>query len=227
MTAIAAKPIQKKEPVAEPVSEEQHFYLCGVPWESYVAIGNALPDWPRLHITYDRGKMEFMTLSSKHEVFKWRLGHLVIIIAEELNRPIAPGGQMTMQREDLEKGIEGDDIFWIEHERHMRAKLTWEPGVDPSPDLALEIEISRSVINRLGIYAVLNIPEVWSFNGTAIIIRSLQADGTYQITEKSKAFPEIAVAEIVPFLFPDPNMDFLTALRQFRAWVRQILGKKS
>ena len=227
MTALATKPIQEIQPPPDAVSEEQHFFLSGVPWESYIAIGNALPDWPRLHITYDRGKMEFMTLSAKHEVFKFWLGHFVVIIAEELHRPIAPGGQMTLQREDLEKGIEGDNIFWIEHEPQMRCKLTWEPEVDPSPDLALEIEISRSVINRLAIYAALNVPELWSFNGTAIIIRCLQTDGTYQIAEKSKAFPEIPVAQIVPFLFPDPSTDFLTALRQFRAWVRQILGKKS
>ncbi|SRR5260370_20665035 len=227
MTAIATKPIQEKPPTPDPQSEEQHFFLSCVPWESYIAIGNALPDWPGLRITYDRGKMEFMTLSRKHEIWKVWLGQFIVIIADELNRPIEPGGQMTMQREDLEKGIEGDDIFWIEHEPQMRGKLTWEPEIDPSPDLALEIEVSRSVINRLAIYASLNIAEVWTFNGTAITIRCLQADGTYQITDKSKAFPEVPVSQIVSFLLPDPTTDYLTALRQFRAWVRQILGKKS
>lgn len=227
MTALATKPIQEKQPSQAAGSEEQHFFLSGVSWESYVAIGNALPDWPGLRITYDGGKLEFMSTSPEHEYFKKWLDKFIYIIADELIRPIVALGNMTFQREDLKKGLEGDECYWIEHEIQMRAKRTWDPDVDPSPDLALEIEISRNVINRLGIYATLNVAEVWSFNGTVIVIRCLQADGTYQTTEKSKAFPEIPIAQIVPFLFPDPNTDYLTALRQFRAWIRQILGKKS
>src|SRR5260370_10111572 len=107
MTALATKPIEEKQAAAEPVTEEQHFFLSGVPWESYIAIGNALPEWPRLHITYDRGKIEFMTLSRKHEILRVWLGDFIVIIADELNRSIEPGGQMTMQREELEKGLEG------------------------------------------------------------------------------------------------------------------------
>src|SRR5262249_31014285 len=46
---------------------EQRLLLHGVPWSAYVAIGEALKDRPGLRLTYDRGRLEFMTLSPEHE----------------------------------------------------------------------------------------------------------------------------------------------------------------
>jgi hypothetical protein len=75
------------------------------------------------------------------------------------------------------------------------------------------------------IYAAMRVPEVWSFNGSQIQIRLLRADGTYEVSQKSLSFPEIPVAEIVRFFAPDQTSDFLRAVREFRAWLRQMLGK--
>jgi Uma2 family endonuclease len=227
MNVLAAELEQKARENRVMLAEEQHFFLSGVSWDSYLAIGNALPDRPGLRLTYDGGSLEFMTTSSRHEIYKKWLSRFIETIAEELNRPIAPGGHMTMQRADLDKGIEGDDIYWIENELAMRGKLTWVPEVDPPPDLALEIEVSRSVINRLDIYAALRIPEVWTFDGSDIRVRWLQPDGTYQLSDTSKAFPEVPVHELVRFVVPDPDTDFLTAVRNLRTWLRQLLGKSA
>ena len=36
---------------------------------------------------------------------------------------------------------------------------------DPPPDLALEVEGTRSALDRMGVYAGLGIPEVWRYDG--------------------------------------------------------------
>ena len=38
-------------------------------------------------------------------------------------------------------------------------------SIDPPPDLALEVDVTRSCLNRLEIYAALGVAEVWRFDG--------------------------------------------------------------
>ena len=121
------------------VPETQRFVLRNVPWQSYVAIGDALPDRPCLRMTYDRGSLEFMTTSPEHEIYKKRLGRLIEALAEECNLRIATAGNMTFRRAELERGLEPDDCFWIAHEEQVRARLEWDPIGDPPPDLVVEI----------------------------------------------------------------------------------------
>jgi Uma2 family endonuclease len=225
MTVISSRslPVQTVSP--RPATEEQHFFLSDVDWQGYIAIGHALADRGGLRITYDRGNLEFMTTSRLHQRYKKWLNRFIETMAEELHRPIAPGGNMTFQRQDLARGLEGDECFWIEQEAHMRTKASWDPETDPPPDLFLEIEVSRSLLNRLGICAALRIPEVWRFDGEHIRVHRLQTEGTYRVSEKSRFFPEIPLDEIVRFLNRDPTPDYLTAVQDFRAWLRQILGK--
>jgi Uma2 family endonuclease len=43
----------------------------------------------------------------------------------------------------------------------MRGKTELDLRTDPPPDLVLEVDVSRSSLNRLGIYAALKVAEVW------------------------------------------------------------------
>jgi Uma2 family endonuclease len=202
---------------------EQRVLLYGLTWQDYIQIGNILCDRPALRLTYDRGTLEIMVTSREHEFYKVRLGRLIEILAEEFNRRIDPGGNMTFQSEALEKGLEGDNCWWIEHAEQVRAKLTWDSTVDPPPDLLLEIEVSP--LARMAIYAALKVPQVWCFDGESERVYLLQPDGTYQQANESPTFPGIPVAEMVRFL--QPEEDYLTVQRKFRAWVRRQRGRKT
>jgi Uma2 family endonuclease len=205
---------------------EQRLLLHNVSWQSYVTIADALPDRPALRMTYDRGNLEFMTTSPQHEILKKKLGRMVETLAEEFNLPLYPAGNMTFRREELERGLEPDDCYWIAHERLMRARMDWVPRRDPPPDLVLEIEISRSALNRMGIYAALGVPEVWRCDGTSIRVERLQPDGTYQRSVDSPTFPGIPLAGLVPFLHPSEAVDYLSVIRSFRTWVREQISSQ-
>ena len=132
------------------VPPEQRLRLSGVPWESYVLYSDGLG--PRhIRVTYDRGEMEVMTVSPKHENRKKLLGRLVEALTEEMGIDIASFGSMTCRRQDLQRALEADDSYWIEHEPEVRGREDLDLEVDPPPDLALEIEISRSTMNRMAI----------------------------------------------------------------------------
>jgi Uma2 family endonuclease len=200
--------------------QAQRVTLHCVSWPAYVGIGEFLREQP-IRLTYDRGSLEIMTTSREHERLKKLLARLVETLTVELNVDATSGGSTTCKREDLERGLEPDECYWIEHEPQMRDKDTYDSDIDPPPDLALEVEISRNVLDRLGIYAALGIPEVWRYDGEAIQILILGPKGEYQTSTTSKALPQVPVAELAQFLAMRHGLSETQLIRQFRDWVQQ------
>lgn len=77
------------------------------------------------------------------------------------------------------------------------------------------------MLDRMSIYAQLQVPEIWRCSETSIRICQLQSNGGYRHVETSAAFPFLRVADLVPFLQPDEQIDETTHLRRFAEWVRQ------
>jgi Uma2 family endonuclease len=51
-------------------------------------------------------------------------------------------------------------------------------AIDSPPDLVLEVEYSRSAIDKLRLYAGMGVPEFWRYNGSVLRIYTL-AGGQY------------------------------------------------
>src|SRR5438874_2545944 len=102
MTVVAQPEV--KFPIREfgPPELGQRVLLNDITWQEYVAIGEILHDRPGLRLTYDRGRLEIMTLSPKHERQKYLLGRLIDILSEELDLPVAGFASTTYHREDAE-----------------------------------------------------------------------------------------------------------------------------
>jgi Uma2 family endonuclease len=223
MTAIISPPEPARPSVAPNADLGQCLVLHDITWQQYVTISDALPERGGLRITFDRGRLEFMTTSPLHEKYNVWFGRFFDIITEEAEIPTVPAGQATFRREDLDRGMEPDNCYWIAHERQMRGVRDWLPERDPPPDLMLGIEISRKIIDRLPILAALRVPEVWCFNGTAIRIY-VDANGGYRAVERSPMFPRLDLAGLVPFFQRIAIEDSLTVIRACRAWVREQLN---
>jgi Uma2 family endonuclease len=208
------------------VPAEQRLRLSGIPWETYVLYSDGLG--PRhVRVTYDRGEMEIMVLSPEHENRKKLLGRLVEALTVELGIDIASFGSMTCRRKGRKRGLEPDDAYWIANEPSVRGRRDIDLEVDPPPDLALEIEISRSTLDRMAIYAALRVPELWCWDGESLRVFLLSAKGTYRPSDRSKAFPCLPLAEFAQFLM-DTDLSETQLIRSFQEWVRgqQKLGWK-
>jgi Uma2 family endonuclease len=201
------------------VPVEQRVRLSDVPWATYVTFCDGLG--PRhIRVTYDQGEMEIMTVSHQHERDKKRLGRLVETLTEELAIDIVSGGSQTCRQEDLERGFEPDECYWIAHEAAVRDRDDIDFDRDPPPDLAIEVEISRSTMNRLRLYASLGVPELWRWDGEHLRVGLLGDDRQYHESERSLAFPFLPIAELVRFLMMRGMTD-TQLVRAFREWVRQ------
>lgn len=204
------------------IPREQRFLMRNVDWPQYRAFAKAL-DECHVRLTYDRGKLEFMTLSHNHERWSNLLGQFVEVLTEELDMPRQSGGSTTFDRENLERGIEPDQCYYLEHEPQVRDKDEIDLTVDPPPDLALEIEISRSALNRMGIYAAIKVPEVWRFNGEVLRVYHLVGENYVQ-ADHSLHFPFLPLTKVQEFLAQRGQMDETSLVKSFRQWVREQIA---
>jgi Uma2 family endonuclease len=201
----------------------QRLVLQGVDWDTYRRLLRALDERPSLRLTYDRGTLEIMTLTFGHESWGHLLGRLVVALTEELGLPIAGGGSTTFRRKRQRRGLEPDESYWIANEPLVRGKQRIDLRVDPPPDLAIEIDVTRSSLDRLGIYAALGVPEVWRYDGQNLTFHLLGANSQYTTQGASRSFPLVTPADVVGFLAQRGQTDENSVVRQFRTWVRQRL----
>lgn len=120
----------------------------------------------------------------------------------------------------MEKGAEPDSSYYIQNELLVRDKENIDLATDPPPDLVLEVEYSRSAINKFGLYAAMGIPEFWRYNGSVLRVYTLEA-GQYSEVQTSPTFAPVTVTEIPRFLQEAKKNGEVATTRAFRAWVQQ------
>jgi Uma2 family endonuclease len=201
-------------------SRPQRFVLYGEPWESYIRLLRIFDERRHLRITYDRGALEIMTLSPEHEQWKRLIGRLIVALTEELELPLAEYGSMTIKRRKKLRGLEPDECFWIQNAARMRNIKKYDIRNDPPPDLIVEVDITRSAVNRMGIYASLGVPEVWRFRKGHLEFHVLGGDGTFAVDPTSRAFPGIASSDLDRFVAMCGQAENNALIREFREWIR-------
>jgi Uma2 family endonuclease len=205
------------------IEAEQRFVVRDVPWERYVQVLDGLGEQRGIRTSFDGRTLELMTTSKRHEWFKEMLGDLLRQFTLERGLPTRSGGSMTFRREDLERGLEPDKCYWIAHESDLRRVEEPDFTIHPPPDLCIEIEVSRTVVDRLAIYAALGVPEVWRFDGRALTVLRL-ADGAYTASELSIEVDGFPIDEVLEFLDPTDDRDENARIRAFVESIRDEPG---
>jgi Uma2 family endonuclease len=178
---------------------QEHIVLNDISWATYESLLREMGP-SHYRVTYDEGDLEIMTLSFGHENAGRWLGRLIFFLALELQMALCSGGATTLKRSLRKKGLEPEECFWIAHEKHMRGKKEWDAASDPPPDLAVEIDITSSSLDRIGIYAALKVPEIWRYDGETLRVLVLGPGGKYKEKAKSPAFPRLPLAEFASFV---------------------------
>jgi Uma2 family endonuclease len=63
---------------------------------------------------YDQGTLEIIMPSDLHEVLNRLLDRIITALTEELDLKIKAYGSTTLEREDLEQGVEPDSCYYIQ-----------------------------------------------------------------------------------------------------------------
>ena len=175
--------------LVEDLVEEKRFVLRNVPWHLYVSLHDSLElAGSGARMTYLEGTLELMSPSETHEDYKTILARLLEAYAEESDVDLNGRGSTTFREEAKERGLEPDECYSI-------GPFTGRP------DLAIEVQLSQPLLDKLKVYEGLGIREVWVWQRTHLVIHALAGSGNgYDAVERSVALPHLDVALLASFV---------------------------
>jgi Uma2 family endonuclease len=196
--------------------------LKHISWQTYQSLIVDFEREPAIRLTYDRGILEIRMPLAPHETYKKILGRLIEAATEELDLEIRSLGSLTCSREDLAKGLEPDQCYYIQNEEQVRGIEQIDLEKLPPPDLAVEIDITSSSLDRFSIYADLKVPEIWRYDGRSLVIYGL-VGSEYLSQDRSIALPILRTEDILRFLSLSVSIGENSLVKQFRQWLRSAI----
>jgi len=196
--------------------------LPHVSWETYERLLSDDEERRVPRMTYDEGVLELVTPSKPHEVDAAAITRIVDIVTAVLGIPIQSTASTTFRRHDLERGFEPDASFYIQNEPRVRNRREGDLSVDPPPDVVLEMEVSRSAIDKLGLFASMGISEVWRCDGQNVSIFILDRErDSYQESPHSRALPALTSEVLTRFLAESKTMLSPDWFRAVSDWAQE------
>jgi Uma2 family endonuclease len=202
-------------------SDEGCLILNGVSWLTYKRLMADVGDGRGWRIAYASGVLELRMPLEEHEEPKRILEDFVTAMVDELGIELRSLGALTLEHEELGRGIEPDSCFYIQNELRVRGRNICLPE-DPPPDLAIESDHTHSSLNKHSIYAALGVPELWRYAKKTLQIYLL-VDGQYELSNKSLAFPFFPVDEVPDLIERSKEIGQRAAVRLFRDRIRAVL----
>jgi Uma2 family endonuclease len=198
---VAVAPLSYPPPPQRP--GEQRVLLTGVPWETYVALRDAV-ETPGVRMTYCEGALEIMSPLPAHEDAKTTLARLIEMYAIEQDVPLYGYGSTTFRSAAKARGLEPDECYCVGHR------------LKDLPNIAIEVVLTRGGIEKLPVYAGLGVREVWFWEDDAFHLHALRA-GAYEAIAASELLPGLDLAAVASFVRREDQHE---AVRAFRDWLR-------
>jgi Uma2 family endonuclease len=185
--------------------DEQRMLIRGVSWKEYVIL-RELMDRPGLRMTFLEGALELMSPSPEHELWKKNIARFIELYAFLTGIDLHGYGSTTFKKEAKERGAEPDECYLVGKK------------LDAFPEIVLEVIHSAPLLNKLDVYAGMEIAEAWIFKDGAFELFALdRATKQYVQVERSRLLPSIDFALIARYVVRE---DTPQALREFAATLR-------
>lgn len=179
--------------------EQDQVIMHGVSWQTFQQLLADRGERCGVLLAYDRGTVELRMPSQEHEWIKTTLTQVVDAIAFAPDLHDRSLGSTTFGRKDLERGFEPDACFYLDHADAIAPDRPLDLTVEPPPDLVIEVDISRSSLDKLPIYAALSVPEVWRYTNGEVELRCL-TEGSYTVADTSRVLPGIHADMLARFI---------------------------
>ncbi|MBV8486986.1 MAG: Uma2 family endonuclease [Planctomycetaceae bacterium] len=229
---------KSKAPTQSRFVAERRLVIQGASWDDYLALSGSLHERTVLRVAFDGKDIEIMTKGRDHDRFSYLIDKFIVAVAHAQGVLVEPFGETTWTKPGIERGIEADQWYFFDAaKRECIAKILRDErarGIRsnslegfPSPDLAVEIDISPPKVDRPGIYAALGVAELWRFDGEVAVIERLSPEGRYEPLKKSQ-WLEITPADVVRWVAREDATEFIPWLDRVTKWARRkSAGKRS
>lgn len=169
-------------PPRVPPEADQRVIMYDVDWRSYEVMlaVRGESDVPRM--TYLEGALELMSPSRSHESIKKLIANMFEAYALRVGLVYDGYGSMTLRSGPRERGIEPDECYAIGAPKDR-------------PDLVIEVNWTSGGLDKLAVYAGLQVREVWMWEENTIRVYVLRGE-TYDLAPTSALVPGIDLARM-------------------------------
>jgi Uma2 family endonuclease len=194
-----------------------------VSWKFYDRLSDAI-ETGSIRMAYDGKDVEIMTLGPAHEGLSGLLRQFLDLVLDGLEVDCLALGSTTWKRPELDRGIEADQCYVFDPAkcaagRAALARMSNDLADYPNPDLAVEIDIAPSKIDRPGIYAALKVFEIWHCDDEGrIMIDQLGDDNQYAAVDSSR-FLHVRPEELMHWLTLGASTERTQWRRLLKKWV--------
>src|SRR5262245_45090820 len=158
MSTIANPPRPEKAP-RQPMAAvtdfgDQRIVIRGVGRHVYDVLDEAIGEGQHIRLAYDGKDLELLTTSDLHEYYKELFGKFVSAVTFTLDIDHIASGEKTWRTEDTERGPQADLSYYFEPEKlriardGLKRKSMDLADFPSAPDLAIEIDASRPMVDR-------------------------------------------------------------------------------
>ena len=194
----ATADITARSTISIPTSEElgeSRFLIHCLDWDGYVKLLKLFgDDGPR--VSYLDGVIELMSPGPLHEERSHVLGTMITLLTMELDIPAKGQASTTYKRSKRKRGFEADQCFYLASLGLIRGKDLKTLKPLPPPDLAIEVEVTSALLDKLDIYAGMGVPEVWRHNQDGLTILVLGAGWPVRPRQPEQGVPVLAARRV-------------------------------
>jgi Uma2 family endonuclease len=142
-------------------------------WEHFQLIQRGFEAQPRTHITYFDGSIEIFMPGQIHECFGELIGTLLTLFFIRKGIPFFPMGSTTQTEEGV-GSLEPDKSFSLVTQKSC-------------PDLAIEVIVTSGGIQKLDLYQVLGVSEIWFWEDGTLKLYHLRENGYDRVFQSELA----------------------------------------
>ncbi len=196
--------------------------LRNISWGVYETLLHEIGD-SAVHLTYDNGFLEIEEPSRRHERIKKLIDAMIRVVLEGNDTDYEPVGSATWKRDEKLKGIEADECYFIQNAQLIRDTKDDSAELAPPPDLAVEVDVSVSSIDKFQVYAAIGVGELWRVSDPPNVeYYLLRSDGSYAPATTSHAVPQLKPATVSEYIRLFDEVGFTEAIRQFKKRMGQF-----
>ena len=193
--------------------------LDDVSWETYRQLRDS-PQNEAVRMAYDQGTLYLMSPSKRHERVSELLSQLVVEWALAKSIEFQSCGSVILRRDDLEKGLEPDKCFYLQHEAAVRDQDELDLSIDPPPDLVIEVEVTYLSERKLTIFAAIGVPEVWRWRNETLQVLRLERNRYIEVRQ-SRALPGFPISRATALIQRRRRLGNMSLLREFRNSIQE------
>jgi len=211
-------------------ASETRLGFTGVGFDVYERLIRATPPRTAVRMAYDGKDLEIMVKGPIHDHYADLVHRLITVVGTVLGIRRLALGETTWIRPGLERGLEADQCYVFEPAkmavvRDLRRRQVNDVSGYPNPDLAVEVDISPPQADRAAIYAALDVPELWTFDGETVRIAQLGVGGQYVDRGRSRWIP-VTAADATRWLTMEDTSDPDEWEERVRAWAELLRGER-